>query len=172
MIKRLGGALVATMLVLLAAACGDEAETARRTATTLEDSARRTATTAANRVEGATRLNATLTGAAEVPQKGDPDGTGTAMVNLDVTKGEVCYEVSVQKIDKPVGMHIHEGEAGKSGRVVVSLTTPAASDTTTKGCTQADGALIGRITANPNNFYVNVHSDKYPDGAVRGQLSQ
>ncbi len=150
------------MCVLVAAACGDEAE----------ETARRTATTAANRLEGATRLTATLTGAAEVPQQGDPDGTGTAAVNLDVTKGEVCYEVSVQKINRPVGMHIHEGEAGKSGRVVVSLTTPTGTDTTTTGCTEADGALIGRIAANPNSFYVNVHSDKYPDGAVRWQLSQ
>lgn len=160
--NRLGGALAVTMCVLVAAACGDKAE----------ETARRTATTAANRLEGATRLTATLTGAAEVPQQGDPDGTGTAVVNLDVTKGEVCYEVSVQKIDRPVGMHIHEGEAGKSGRVVVSLTTPTGTDTTTTGCTQPDAALIGRIAANPNNFYVNVHSDKYPDGAVRGQLSQ
>jgi CHRD domain-containing protein len=45
-------------------------------------------------------------------------------VNLDVSKGEVCYEVAVQKIDRPVGMHIHEREAGKSGDVVVPLTTP------------------------------------------------
>lgn len=158
-------ALVVTASVSAATACGDAGEEA-------EESARRTATTVTARLEATTRLTATLDGASEVPTRGDPDGTGTAAVNLDVSKREVCYEVSVQKIDRPVGMHIHEGDAGKSGPVVVPFMTPTGGDTTTKGCTNADAALIGRIAANPRNFYVNVHTDVYPQGAVRGQLSQ
>ena len=159
------GAWVIAALALATVGCGDEAEEA-------EDSARQVATTVAERAERATRLSAPLTGAAEVPAAGDPDGTGTATVNLDVTKREVCYEVAVQKIDRPVGMHIHEGERGTSGGIVVPLTTPTASDTTTTGCANADATLIGRMAANPGNFYVNVHTDTYPQGAVRGQLSQ
>ncbi len=151
--------------VSVSTACGDAGEEA-------EESARRTATTVTGRLEATTRLTATLDGASEVPTRGDADGAGTAAVNLDVSKREVCYEVSVQKIDRPVGMHIHEGEAGKSGPVVVPFTTPTGGGTTTKGCTNADAALIGRIAANPRNFYVNVHTDAYPQGAVRGQLSQ
>lgn len=162
---RLGSAVVIAAVVLATAGCGDEAEEA-------EEGARRTATTVTDRLEGATRLNARLTGAAEVPTAGDPDGTGTAMVNLDVTKREVCYEVAVQRIDRPVGMHIHEGDAGKSGDVVVPFTTPTASDTTTTGCANVDAALMGRLAGNPGGFYVNVHTDTYPQGAVRGQLSQ
>ena len=158
-------AVAVAALVLGTAACGDEAEEA-------EEGARQAATTVAERAEEATRLTATLTGAAEAPARGDPDGTGTATVNLDVTKGEACYEVSVQKIDRPVGMHIHEGEAGKAGPVVVPLSTPAATDTTTSGCAEIERTLMGRIAANPENFYVNVHTDAYPQGAVRGQLSQ
>ncbi len=156
--------LAIVVVVLLTAACGDGDEA--------EDTARDTATTLGERAERATRLDAQLTGAAEVPGPGDPDGTGTATVNLDVTEGELCYEVAVQKIDRPVGMHIHEGETGKSGGIVVPLTTPTASDTTTKGCATVDAALVGRLTATPGNFYVNVHSESYPQGAVRGQLSQ
>jgi hypothetical protein len=158
-------AAAVTALVLGTAGCGDEADDAA-------ESARRTATTLADRVEGATRLTATLTGASEVPGPGDPDGAGTATVNLDVSKTEVCYEVAVQRIDKPVGMHIHEGETGKAGAVVVALTTPASGDTTTRDCANADAALIGRMAANPGNFYVNVHTGPHPQGAVRGQLSQ
>jgi hypothetical protein len=156
---------VVIALVSLAAACNETAEEA-------EESARRTATTVAGRLEGATRLTANLDGASEVPTPGDPDGRGTASVNLDVSKGEVCYEVSVQRIDRPTGMHIHEGEAGRSGGVVVPFRTPTAGDSTTTGCANADGALIGRMASNPRNFYVNVHTDAYPQGAVRGQLSQ
>lgn len=152
-------------LVLAMAACGDEADKA-------EDAARDTATTVAGALENATRLKATLTGSAEVPGPGDPDGTGTASVNIDASKRELCYEVSVQRISRPTGMHIHEGDSGKAGDIVVPLTTPTAGDTTTKGCSTIDAALMGRITATPNRFYVNVHSDTHPQGAVRGQLAQ
>ena len=160
-----GSACVVVVLALGMAGCGDDADEA-------EDTVRGAVTSVADRVEGATRLEATLTGSAEVPGPGDPDGTGTAVVNVDVTEGEVCYEVSVQKIDRPVGAHIHEGESGQSGGIVVPLTTPTASDTTTTGCANADAALMSRLTANPGDFYVNVHTDRYPQGAVRGQLSQ
>jgi hypothetical protein len=149
-----------------ATACGeDDADEA-------EDAVRDAATTVQSRLEGATRLKATLIGTAEVPGPGDPDGTGTANVNIDVSKTEVCYEVSVQRIDRPTGMHIHEGEAGKSGGIVVPFTTPRASDTTTTGCTNVDATLLGRLAARPGDFYVNVHTDTHPQGAIRGQLSQ
>ncbi len=158
-------ALIATF-VLGTAACGeDDAEEA-------EETVRDAATTVASRLEGATRLTATLTGAAEAPTPGDPDGAGTATVNIDVSKTEVCYEVAVQRIDRPTAMHIHEGAVGTAGGIVVPLTTPRATDTTTTGCANADAALIGRIAARPGDFYVNVHTDTYPQGAVRGQLSQ
>lgn len=165
MTKRSMGAWVIVALALVMVGCGDEAEEA-------EEAARQAVTTVADRVEQTTRLSATLSGAAEVPTAGDPDGTGTATVNLDVTKRELCYDVAVQKIDRPVGMHIHEGERGKSGDIVVPLNTPTASDTTTTGCADVDAVLIGRIAATPENFYVNVHTQTHPQGALRGQLSQ
>jgi hypothetical protein len=163
--RSISSACLVAALAFAMAGCGDEAEQA-------EETGRQVATTVAERAESATRLTATLSGAAEVPTAGDPDGTGRATVNLDVTKRELCYEVEVQKIDRPVGMHIHEGESGKSGGIVVPLTTPTASDTTTNGCADVDATLIGRMAATPGNFYVNVHTEAYPQGAVRGQLSQ
>ncbi len=166
MANRIRSAVVVATLVLVTAACGDD------DGDEVEQSARRTATTAANRLEATTRLTATLDGSSEVPAPGDPDGAGRATVNLDVSKRQVCFEVFVERIDRPVGMHVHEGEAGKSGPVVVPLTTPTATDTTTTGCADAEGDVMGRIAATPRNFYVNVHSDRYPQGAVRGQLSQ
>jgi hypothetical protein len=155
---------VAVLLAVAGAACGDDDDS-------VVDQARDTATSAQQRAEAATRLTATLTGAAEVPPTGDPDGSGTATVNLDATGGKVCYEVSVRNIDTPSGMHIHEGETGKSGSIVVALTTPTATGITNT-CTDADRALIGRIVANPGGFYLNVHTAAHPQGAVRGQLTQ
>jgi hypothetical protein len=83
MTKRSMGAWVIVALALAMVGCGDEAEEA-------EETGRQAATTVAERLERATRLSATLSGAAEVPTPGDPDGTGTATVNLDVTKREAC----------------------------------------------------------------------------------
>lgn len=41
-----------------------------------------------------------------------------------------------------------------------------------QGCvSNVDSDLIDRIAANPNRFYVNVHTIAYPDGAIRGQLA-
>ena len=166
MTKRFMGRACALAVVAAAlVGCGDEAEE-------VEEAGRRTATTITEQVESATRLRATLSGAEETPAGGDPDGTGTATVNLDVTKRDACYEVAVQKIDRPVGMHIHEGERGKAGDIVVPLTTPSSGDSTTTGCANVDAVLIGRMAASPGDFYVNVHTEAYPQGAVRGQLSQ
>ena len=173
LMARLAIVTLASVLVACTDEDRDEAEdAARRTATTVEESARRTATTVAERAEQATRLTATLSGAAEAPTRGDPDGTGTATVNIDATKGNVCYDVSVRNLDRPVGMHIHEAEVGKSGPIVVPLTPPTTGDTTSSGCVDADRTLLGRIAANPDDFYLNVHTGPYQQGAVRGQLSQ
>ena len=113
---------------------------------------------------------ATLTGAAEVPGPGDPDGGGAAQVTLNSDKNEVCYDVTVTKIDEATAAHIHEGAMGKDGPVKVGLDTPKGG--ATKGCKSADAAVVKDMMANPANYYVNVHSKDFPKGAVRGQLAK
>jgi CHRD domain len=113
---------------------------------------------------------ATLTGAAEVPGPGDPDGGGAAQVTLNSDKNEVCYDVTVTKIDEATAAHIHEGAMDKDGPVKVGLDTPKCG--ATKGCKSADAAVVKDMMANPANYYVNVHSKDFPKGAVRGQLSK
>ncbi len=175
--KRLWSLFVCA-LMLSAAACGEAEEAIDKA----EDEARETATSIAEKAEAVTRLTATLTGAA-VPAtpdgtqgtgqaKGDPDGGGTATVNVDAARGQVCYEVAIEKVDPPTGMHIHEGGTGEAGPVVIPLKTPTGTDTTTTGCADAERGLIGRIVARPGDFYVNVHTESFPAGAIRGQLAQ
>ena len=113
---------------------------------------------------------ATLSGAAEVPGPGDPDGGGAAQVTLNSDKNEVCYDLTVTKIDEATAAHIHEGAMGKDGPVKVGLDTPKGG--AAKGCKSADAAVVKDMMANPANYYVNVHSKDFPKGAVRGQLSK
>jgi hypothetical protein len=120
--------------------------------------------------QGGYPLTITLTGAAEVPGPGDPDGTGTAKITLNPGKGQVCYELTVDKIATPNSAHIHAGTADKAGPPVVSLTAPA--NGSSKDCVSLAHEKIMDLVKNPANYYVNVHNADYPSGAARGQLSK
>ncbi|AZC13995.1 MULTISPECIES: CHRD domain-containing protein [unclassified Microbacterium] len=108
-----------------------------------------------------------LTGAAEVPGPGDPDGRGFAFVRWDTEDGEVCYNLFVQRIQPAAAAHIHVGGAGASGPVVQDLAAPTKGYSS--GCVY-NPDLAAALAADPENYYVNVHNAEYPGGAVRGQL--
>lgn len=112
-----------------------------------------------------------LTGAAERPGPGDPDGTGTAWLRINVGMGEVCYTLEVANITLPTtGAHIHKAPVTDPGPVVIPLSAPDATGVS-GGCVTADRALLIDILANPDDYYVNVHTlPDYGPGAVRGQL--
>jgi CHRD domain len=102
---------------------------------------------------------------------GDPDGSGTATVVFGDTT--ICYAILVRGIDAPTLAHIHEGAAGINGPVQVLLSPPTPAletGATSSDCVPVDAVLLNSIRLNPAGFYVNVHNDAYPDGAVRGQL--
>jgi len=114
------------------------------------------------------KIKANLTGAAEVPGPGDPNGGGTVQITLNPDKNEVCYELTLTKVDEATAAHIHEGAVGKDGPVKVGLDAPKGDSA--KGCKTAEAAVVKDIMANPANYYVNVHNAAHPKGAVRGQL--
>ncbi len=117
-----------------------------------------------------TTATARLVGTEEVPDPGDPDGTGTATVTFKPASGEICWDVKVSSLTLPsVGTHIHEGAKDTAGPVVVPFTPPDANGVAS-GCTKPDAALMTRIMQTPENFYVNVHTSDFPAGAVRGQI--
>jgi hypothetical protein len=113
-------------------------------------------------------LDTMLTGAAERPGPGDPDGSGTASLRVNPGTGEICYTLTVTGIDAPVAAHIHEAPAGEPGQVVVPLAAPVAGAST--ACVDVDPELARDIVRDPEAYYVNVHTAAYPGGAVRGQL--
>jgi len=122
--------------------------------------------------QGGRPLSAILTGAAEVPGPGDPDGDGTALVTLNQGQGMVCFELVVSDITLPAtAAHIHAGAAGVGGPVVVSLAAPDETGVA-RGCREADPELIKAIRQTPEAYYVNVHTADFPAGAVRGQLEK
>jgi CHRD domain len=109
-----------------------------------------------------------MTGAAEAPGPGDPDGIGVAGIAIDTGSDTVCWALFVRRITLPAtAAHIHVAPAGTPGPIVVNLTPPNAFGFSF-GCTTDSDA--DAIAANPSNYYVNVHTTDFPAGAVRGQL--
>jgi hypothetical protein len=109
----------------------------------------------------------TLLGSNEVP-KGAPNGSGKAVITLNHATGKVCWTFSAIKgISKVNASHIHKAAKGKSGPVVVAFFTGALK---LKGCVKASKSVINAIEAKPTAYYVNIHTAKYPAGAIRGQL--
>jgi hypothetical protein len=122
---------------------------------------------------GGRALSTELTGAAEVPGPSDPNGSGTATITVNPGQEEVCWEITVEEITLPAtAAHIHVGAAGTAppNNVVVTLSAPDASGFSS-GCTTVERDLALDILRNPENYYVNVHNEPFPTGAIRGQLS-
>jgi hypothetical protein len=109
-----------------------------------------------------------MTGAAEVPGPGDPDGVGVAGLVVSVTREKICYVLAVRRIGTAVAAHIHAGAADEAGPVVVPLDPPARGFSA--NCTDVSADLAAAIIANPAGYYVNVHTADFPNGAIRGQL--
>jgi CHRD domain len=115
---------------------------------------------------------ATLTAklAKRPPGPGDPNGHGHAMVK--VYEARVCYTLSARGIKPATLAHIHKGRKGVAGAVVVptdgsSFKPPRP---TSSGCEAISKRLSMKLRHKPSHYYVNVHNNPYPEGAIRGQL--
>jgi hypothetical protein len=116
---------------------------------------------------GATVFQVTLTGAAEVAA-GDPDGTGRATIRINPRRGELCYQLRVSGIEPATAAHVHDAPPKVAGPVVAPLQAPTSGSS--KGCVTISKTLAQEIISDPGEYYVNVHNDPYPGGALRGQL--
>lgn len=103
---------------------------------------------------------------------GDPDGTGSASITVNVGQRRVCWDITVNNISAPMRGHIHKAPRLVNGPIVVGFFEPAT--VALKGCTPTtqpvDRALLNDIIQHPQDYYVNVHTADFPAGAIRGQL--
>jgi hypothetical protein len=117
-----------------------------------------------------------LKGTNEVPVKGGPkvdDKDGSATARMRIQGDQVYYYLSWKGIGTPIAGHIHEGVAGTNGDGKIpffSKKLPAGRNYTSGTVKVTDKALLKRIQDHPERFYFNLHTEKFPGGAVRGQL--
>ena len=127
-----------------------------------------TAVLAGGVLAGGRPYSTTLSGSEEVAG-GDPDGSGFASITVNPGTGVVCYHLTVENIDAASLAHIHVGDAGVAGPIVVHFVAP--TNGTSSGCEDdVSRELAMELIRNPTHYYVNVHNPAFPAGAVRGQL--
>jgi hypothetical protein len=132
-------------------------------------------------------FRAHLSGKEEVPAN-DSRATGQAIFQLSKDGTELRYKLIVANIQNVTQAHIHRAPAGANGPVIVWLYPSAPPSELIPGRTSgvlAEGvitgddlvgqlageelsALIDEIKA--GNTYVNVHTQQFPPGEVRGQI--
>jgi hypothetical protein len=127
---------------------------------------------AANAAAPAVQLSAKLRGAKEVPGPGDPNGKGEIFLAVKKQKRKVCFELTFRKIEAHEAGHIHKGRRGVAGPVKVLLFEDPSGlpGHRFEDCVKAKRKKLRKIARTPENYYVNIHNDDYPDGAIRGQL--
>lgn len=131
------------------------------------------------------QFTAKLFGEMEVPSI-ETNATGLAEFKPKLNENAVAYSLNVTDIDNVTSAYINSGEQGQNGPIVVTLFQP---DTPTQK--MVSGLLSeGNITSanlegpfaskqlsdllssmDSMGIYVNVHTTQYPDGEIRGQIS-
>jgi CHRD domain len=121
---------------------------------------------------------AVLSGASEVPGPGDPDGSGSSVVATDTSTNRACVWTSVTAVDLPaIAADIRVGTSGIDGPVVVGISGPATAIAVScgtpggSGITGVAASFIRGIATTPAAFHVNIRTNVFPNGAVRGNLA-
>jgi hypothetical protein len=120
-------------------------------------------------------LKVALNGANERPGPGDPDAAGLADIYIDDDTNFLCLSINWLNVDgTPSGLHIHLAPPTAPGPIVVPFSTPPPGSTSHFECVLvANEALLDNIAANPQQYYLNLHSTpSFPGGAIRGQLQR
>ena len=152
-------ALIGSFLLAVAMGCKDD-ETDTTNPTPLPDLKVSTALSGANEVPATT---STATGSVD----GSVNQT-TRILSLNITYSDSVSTDSTasDSVFTPTAWHIHKGAIDTTGAVVIDLGTTFTSPFTFK-----DTLTEEQLTdLKAGSYYVNIHTAKYPTGAIRGQL--
>ena len=110
---------------------------------------------------------AQLKGAGPASDALDPAATGSA--RLELGGASIRFHIRTANLGKVVATHLHQGGTGVNGPMAIEL-HPGFTGDVLDGSIPVESDLSARILGNPSQFYVKLHSLKFPGGAIRGQL--
>ncbi len=114
---------------------------------------------------------ATLTGAEIVSSSGDRDGYARAEVSIANELDQICYDINdIRNLATITSISINRGMRGQTGPSVLRFEKP--NEGGWKGCVKRSEWLEDKLEFQPGNYYVQVSTTEFPNGAVRGQLSR
>ena len=113
---------------------------------------------------GSNAISVKLSPAEEVPPA-QSSGSGEGSIRV-LEDGSVSGNVTTTGVQGTMA-HIHQGAKGANGPVIVPLTKSGDTYTVPAGA-KLNASQMQALK--DGNLYVNVHSDKYKGGEVRGQL--
>jgi hypothetical protein len=118
----------------------------------------------------ATVWTAALSSGQEVPPQVVKDAAAHGLFKGTLSGSKLSWKLTYAKLTGPANAaHIHIGAKGASGNVVVPL---CASTMCKSGLTGTATITPALMTAfKKHRLYVNVHTDKNPNGEIRGQLA-
>ena len=109
-------------------------------------------------------------------EAGEPGGKGImtpayakGTITVSSKTDHVCSQIVTKGLVNITAAHIHKGAKGANGPVVVAFVTKSIG-TGKLSCIIVPAASAKAIIKNPKGFYINVHTKKFPNGAVRAQL--
>ena len=116
-------------------------------------------------------VRTSLTARQEVPKpRGNvrrARGTFTATVSKRGDSAVVTWRLTFSGLTgRAIAAHIHRGQRGRPGPVIVPLCAPCRSGV--RGRATVDASVLGALEA--GRTYVNVHTRRNPAGEIRGQL--
>jgi hypothetical protein len=95
------------------------------------------------------------------------NGTGNGQFILSPDQTSMRYEVALANVT-PSAAHIHKGASGVTGPILYVLTLGGPG---LQGTTNVMASDLADLNASPPGWYLNVHSAAFPDGEIRGQIT-
>lgn len=113
------------------------------------------------------QFSAKLNSRQEVPNpRGEPVRAGGSFT-ATLTGTKLTWKLTFSHLSGPaVAAHIHSGAKRKAGPVIVPLCGPCKSPST--GTAKVSAAVAKALQG--SGTYVNVHTQKNPNGEIRGQI--
>ena len=126
--------------------------------------------------EGPVTVRAVLSGAQENPPVGT-GGRGAASVTVQPGGAAMTFTLEVSALSNITAAHIHSGTPGVNGPILFTLSpgpfaSPLSGTLTASDFDESAGMTFAEAVRaiREGRTYVNVHTERHPDGEIRGHL--